>query len=46
MLYAPINKKRPRLREGVLFSVVGDQVTAIGAPFEPVAPFIGAGEKM
>jgi len=23
-----------------------DQVTAIGPPFEPVAPLIGAGEKM
>jgi hypothetical protein len=24
----------------------GAQVTAIGPPFDPVAPFIGAGEKM
>ncbi len=31
--------KAPRLR-------VNHQVTAIGPPFDPVAPLIGAGEKM
>ena len=39
---------RPRLREGAPRYAFRDapQVTAIGPPFDPVPPLIGAGEKM